>query len=475
MVVAHESENPLSPAELIGNRIAEKRLFEARFLFHKFSAEINEELRESLQQQLSAAIFRAEKAFTRGELLEQADEFEQALQAFAEVAAIAVDFPTLERAQQRAELSLKLGPFSPVPSPDEQDSSLESETRSTQEAAENRTRYNPFPLPLKPSLQVLGVALLLIAAISFMFLFSHPSQKQNQNPIVGVDQEQKNTKKEPAGERQPPAQTSSEVQQLISLDPDHKAHQPTTIVQEEEEHQQPHDEAGLAEKEDEPASSSPAPSHTDRDLALEIKQKKNTPVDDTKPNRSDADEQLHLSPAVQKTPPPITNGEKRTDITVETSTLPVAPPAVKANIAATHSPTTDTIYIVQPGDTLESIAAKVYGDRYTWSRIVQANQEQLGAPPHLLSVGMQLHTPSQDRRKQEEEPIPLNEDGTYTVQSGDTLGTIAQKVLGSSRKWETIYQLNRDQLPTPSSLQVGQHLQIREHAPLIRNSDPVGE
>ena len=48
----------------------------------------------------------------------------------------------------------------------------------------------------------------------------------------------------------------------------------------------------------------------------------------------------------------------------------------------------------------------------------------------------------------------------YTVQSGDTLGSIAKKFYGDGRKWPTIAAANKDILPDPNKLRVGMKLQI---------------
>ena len=48
----------------------------------------------------------------------------------------------------------------------------------------------------------------------------------------------------------------------------------------------------------------------------------------------------------------------------------------------------------------------------------------------------------------------------YTVQSGDTLGSIAKKFYGDGRKWPTIAAANKDILPDPNRLRVGMKLQI---------------
>ena len=48
----------------------------------------------------------------------------------------------------------------------------------------------------------------------------------------------------------------------------------------------------------------------------------------------------------------------------------------------------------------------------------------------------------------------------YTVKKGDTLAGIAQKFYGDRTAWKRIYQANRDQLPNPNALKVGQALKI---------------
>jgi nucleoid-associated protein YgaU len=52
--------------------------------------------------------------------------------------------------------------------------------------------------------------------------------------------------------------------------------------------------------------------------------------------------------------------------------------------------------------------------------------------------------------------------GTYTVQPGDTLSEIAQKLLGTSKATASLYEMNRSVLPNMDALQVGMQL----HYPL---------
>lgn len=49
---------------------------------------------------------------------------------------------------------------------------------------------------------------------------------------------------------------------------------------------------------------------------------------------------------------------------------------------------------------------------------------------------------------------------SYTVASGDSLYTIARKVYGSTERWMDLYQANRDRIPSPHNLRVGQTLRI---------------
>jgi nucleoid-associated protein YgaU len=49
---------------------------------------------------------------------------------------------------------------------------------------------------------------------------------------------------------------------------------------------------------------------------------------------------------------------------------------------------------------------------------------------------------------------------SYTVKSGDTLGEIAKRELGSANKYMEIFNANRDQLTDPDKIKPGQVLKI---------------
>jgi nucleoid-associated protein YgaU len=48
--------------------------------------------------------------------------------------------------------------------------------------------------------------------------------------------------------------------------------------------------------------------------------------------------------------------------------------------------------------------------------------------------------------------------GAYRVQPGDSLSAIAQRMLGSARRWPELYAANRDRVANPAKIHVGQML-----------------
>ena len=57
-------------------------------------------------------------------------------------------------------------------------------------------------------------------------------------------------------------------------------------------------------------------------------------------------------------------------------------------------------------------------------------------------------------------PQPSPAGKTYTVQSGDSLGRISQKVYGTTRHWRKILEANRDVIPDERRMRAGVELRI---------------
>ena len=74
-------------------------------------------------------------------------------------------------------------------------------------------------------------------------------------------------------------------------------------------------------------------------------------------------------------------------------TSPVASPSPLASPAAGAGATT---YTVEPGDSLQTIADRFYGDATQWRRIYDANRDAVGESPDQLKAGTQLKIPPKE-------------------------------------------------------------------------------
>jgi nucleoid-associated protein YgaU len=129
-------------------------------------------------------------------------------------------------------------------------------------------------------------------------------------------------------------------------------------------------------------------------------------------------------------------------------------------------------YRVQPGDTLASISRRFYGTTSKTGTITRANPFK---DPLRLKPGDELKIPKDPSNiqgkpapaKPEPKPeVPGNpgalDDATheYEVRPGDSLSTIAEREMGSSKYADLIYKANRDTLKSKDALKVGQKLTI---------------
>lgn len=125
---------------------------------------------------------------------------------------------------------------------------------------------------------------------------------------------------------------------------------------------------------------------------------------------------------------------------------------------------------VQANESLYKIAEKYYGDGNAWRRIAKDNAGRVGENGSVRQ-GVTLRifdptasvvaaaVPSKPAAPRELKPTrggPL----TYTVKSGDTLGEIAQDLLGTVRRQHELIALNRDVLKDPDNLRAGTVLKL---------------
>jgi len=117
-------------------------------------------------------------------------------------------------------------------------------------------------------------------------------------------------------------------------------------------------------------------------------------------------------------------------------------------------------YRVVAGDTLIAIARRTLGNGDRWQEIHELNADILG-PDAILKIGMYLKLPS-DAKKGASSRTRLSgaqtSHASYTVRSGDTLGEISMRLLGTSKRANEIAEFNG--LESANDIKVGMTLKI---------------
>jgi nucleoid-associated protein YgaU len=127
-----------------------------------------------------------------------------------------------------------------------------------------------------------------------------------------------------------------------------------------------------------------------------------------------------------------------------------APPADVVAPLASGSPAISThTVLVQPGDSLWSLAARKLGRGSRWHDLLAANPGVLD--PNRIAVGTQLLLPFKESK--------LKADVKVTVQKGDSLSKIAQSQYGRAENWQCIAQAN-PQLTDANRIYEGQELLV---------------
>ena len=145
--------------------------------------------------------------------------------------------------------------------------------------------------------------------------------------------------------------------------------------------------------------------------------------------------------------------------------LDIAP----APVAPTEPPASPGLrtYQIQPGDTFEAIAEKLYGTARACSILVEANKDR--APdPNRLRIGQTIVVPEYSAEPAVHEVPAAEQDSAsfgagervYTVKDGDNLSSISEEFYGSSNQFSRIFEANKSRMSSPDRLRVGMKLVI---------------
>ena len=125
-----------------------------------------------------------------------------------------------------------------------------------------------------------------------------------------------------------------------------------------------------------------------------------------------------------------------------------------------------TTHKVAKGEHLWTIAEKYYGSGYNWTDIAATNNLK---KPDAITEGMELTIPSLPAKQQTQarsevkvvSPAPAAQTGKYTVESGDSLWSVAVKVYADGYQWPKLWEANKDKIgPNPNRLQEEVELSI---------------
>ncbi|HRY29904.1 MAG TPA: LysM peptidoglycan-binding domain-containing protein [Elusimicrobiota bacterium] len=126
----------------------------------------------------------------------------------------------------------------------------------------------------------------------------------------------------------------------------------------------------------------------------------------------------------------------------------LTPPA--AGPSPAPNPVLPDDYIVQPGDTLYSIARALYGDGSAWRNIYERNRDAILRG--LLGTGLRLRLGESPVREESSGrsagPTAASSGHVrlYRAQSGETLPQLAGRLYGDPGRWGDIYAANQERL-----------------------------
>ena len=166
------------------------------------------------------------------------------------------------------------------------------------------------------------------------------------------------------------------------------------------------------------------------------------------------------------------------EVPIRVSNPPPAAPEAKLPSATANpaKPVGADQHVIQPGETLSSIAAAAYGSAAYYPHLLRANPN---IDPKRLRPGMTINLPPASQVKADASTsaiatatpgatpavttAKLDEKSEYRVESGDSLMKISSKLYGSIKNVDKLYDLNKTTIgPDKAKLKVGAVLKLPE-------------
>jgi nucleoid-associated protein YgaU len=152
------------------------------------------------------------------------------------------------------------------------------------------------------------------------------------------------------------------------------------------------------------------------------------------------------------------------------------PPARTASVSTVLA-SGERSHTITQGESLSSICARYYGDRSLVNALARHNNL---SDPNLVKAGdalciptLQTLSPSTIAKPPATADLRQAADRTpasattnpaapkiYTVKEGDTLSSLAARLMGSAGKWEELYDFNNDVIPDPDTIIAGTVIKV---------------
>ena len=150
------------------------------------------------------------------------------------------------------------------------------------------------------------------------------------------------------------------------------------------------------------------------------------------------------------------NAIRLPDLQDDSSTIPTRP---KQSLPKKAYSKIRTV-IVKSNESLSKICQREYRDASLANALADYNGI---SDPNMVRAGSKLRLPDRSFFGNLDKPQRSTANGKfsrYTVKSGETLSDISQKLLKTARRWQELFELNRDVIDDPNNVRAGVTLKI---------------